>query len=180
MSHLHLGEYKLGMEVIQICMKKINKRNGESKTSDNNIDFLEAVFIIGTIYRKLKQYKDAIECFNQAQKVEEMEDIPHIQFHKMLTSYERNNFKDYTKFMRQLVKKAKSLKDLIKFLQHLVFIQHRYLADEWQKVLDLLILRSREFWPRPEKVFGHLRNYRTSSLVSLHFVRKKVKCLNEK
>ena len=170
-SYIHLGDYEKAMDALMYFMK--GKRAG-------NVSFdemIKACLVKGYLCRKMKRFKEAAESFNGAKEVG---DMPFTPFHKMLNSYDQGNFKDYTKFMRQLIQKCETLKSLVFFLQCLISKEERYLADEWRKILDIFILRSRDLWPKPEKDFPRFRFYRTSSLLSLHFVKKRVQCLNTK
>ena len=170
-SYIHLGHYEKAMDALMYFMK--GKRAG-------NVSFeemIKACLVKGYLCRKMKRFKEAAESFNGAKEVG---DMPFTPFHKMLNSYDQGNFKDYTKFMRQLIQKCETLKSLVFFLQCLIAKEERYLADEWRKILDIFILRSRDLWPKPEKDFPRFRFYRTSSLLSLHFVKKRVECLNTK
>ena len=170
-SYIHLGDYEKAMDALMYYME--GKRAG-------NVSFdemIKACLVKGYLCRKMKRFKEAAESFNGAKEVG---DMPFTPFHKMLNSYDQGNFKDYTKFMRQLIQKCETLKSLVFFLQCLISKEERYLADEWRKILDIFILRSRDLWPKPEKDFPRFRFYRTSSLLSLHFVKKRVQCLNTK
>ena len=171
-SYLHLGDHEKSMDALNRFMKMKGKRS--------NFTFEEQLHVIiftGFLYRKKKDFKEAIRIFNKAT---DMGDVVFTPFHKMLTAYDRKNFKDYTKFMRQVIQRLQSLKNIVEFLQHLISHEERYLADEWRKILDIFVLHSRDIWPKPEKDFPRFRIYRTSSLLALHFVQKRVQCLNEK
>ena len=170
-SYIHLGDYEKAMDALMHFMK------GKTAGNVSFDEMIKAYLVKGYLYRKMKHFKEAAECFNGAKEVG---DMPFTPFHKMLNSYERGNFKDYTKFMRQLIQKCETLKGLVFFLQCLIGQEERYLADEWRKILDIFILRSRDLWPKPEKDFPRFRFYRASSLLSLHFVKKRVQCLNTK
>ena len=170
MSYLHLGDYEKSDDALVDFMK--------SKRSGNNCSFEEMLMackVRGTLYRKRKEFDEALNFFNDALQIGGGIYAP---FHKMLTHYDSNKY--CTKFMRNVIRECGSLMELVSFLQLLISHEERYLADEWGKILQIFILRSRDLWRKPEKVFPRLRCYRNSSLLSLHFVQKRVQCLNDK
>ena len=171
MSHIHLGNYNKAMDALNFYERGI--RDG---TQVLYVD-VKILIIRGNIYRKMKKYKQAMECFNS---VKDILPYPTIPFYKMLTSFQKGNFKDYTKFMRQLIHGLKSFNLLMKFLRFMVFSEERYLANEWQKIMDIFVLRSRDFLPHQQRDVRRLRINRNSSLVALHFVKKTVNALNSK
>ena len=177
-SYLHLGEYEKSMEALTNFMKM--KGNASNCSFDV---MLKAHILKGVLYRKKKEFKEAIYYFAGAKKIGDEIFAP---FHKMLAAYDSSSTttgkssKNYTKFMRQMIQQCGSLNVLVSWLQCSISHEERYLDGEWRKILDIFVLRSRDIWPKPEKDFPRLRLYRTSSLLSLHFVQKRVQCLNEK
>ena len=90
---------------------------------------------------------------------------------KMVTLYDRGQFKNYWKFLSKMVRENKSMAKLLKSLQKTVEFHCPYLINDWPRIMYLIAPAVYEIMPYPKQELHGFQIYRSSSVIQLHIIR---------